>query len=71
MSATLRDALLAHVAHDPRAPLLIASDNAHEPGLTLDYGEMLRQARRMAGYLAARGIARGDKIALLDRKSVV
>lgn len=62
--ATLRDALLAHVAHDPDAPLLIASDNAHEPGRTLGYGELLRQARRMAGYLGARGIEPGDKVAL-------
>ncbi len=62
--ATLRDALFAHVAHDPRATLLVAPDNVHEPGRVLSYGELLRQARRMAGYLGARGVVPGDKIAL-------
>ncbi len=62
--ATLRDALLVHVAHDAGAPLLIAPDNAHEPGRILTYGALLSQARRMAGFVAARGVGRGDKIAL-------
>jgi long-chain acyl-CoA synthetase len=61
---TLRDILLAHVAHHRDAPLLIAPDNAHEPGRTLDYGELLRQARRLAGHLHRAGIGPAAKIAL-------
>jgi acyl-CoA synthetase (AMP-forming)/AMP-acid ligase II len=62
---TLRDVALAHAAADPSAPFLIASDNAHEPGRVLSYGELLRQARALAGELTTRGLRPGDKVALL------
>ncbi|MBL8701997.1 MAG: AMP-binding protein [Alphaproteobacteria bacterium] len=61
---TLRAALLAHVARDPDAPLLIAPDNSHEAGRTLTYGELLRQTRRLSGHLRVRGAKPGDKVAL-------
>ncbi|MBM3521958.1 MAG: AMP-binding protein [Alphaproteobacteria bacterium] len=61
---TLRDVVAAHAARDPAAPLLIAPDNVHEPGRTLTYGELDRQARRLASFLRSRGIASGDKVAL-------
>ncbi|SDR17434.1 long-chain acyl-CoA synthetase [Rhizobiales bacterium GAS113] len=62
---TLRDVAVAHAERAPDATLLIAPDNAHQPGRRLTYGEMLRQARRLASHLAARGLEPGDKIALL------
>ena len=62
--ATLRDALLAHASRDPEATLLIAPDNVHEPGRRLTYGAMLRQARRLADHLRARGVKPGGRVAL-------
>jgi len=68
--ATLREVLTAHVARDPDAPLLVAPDNSHQPGLTLSYGELERRVRRLAAELRARGLQRGDKVGLFLQNGV-
>ncbi|MFI5016290.1 MAG: AMP-binding protein, partial [Hyphomicrobiales bacterium] len=62
---TLRDVAVAHAARDPSAPFLIAPDNAHEAGRVLTYGELLRQAKALAGHLGVQGLRAGDKVGLL------
>jgi len=60
MSETLRDVLARHVARQPERIFLVAP----ETGRTLSYGELDRQARRLARWLRLAGLARGDKVAL-------
>jgi len=57
---TLREVLAAHAAREPRRPFLVSP----ETGRVLSYGEIERQARNLARYLALRGLARGDRVAL-------
>jgi acyl-CoA synthetase (AMP-forming)/AMP-acid ligase II len=59
MSATLRDVLDAHVARQPEAVFLIAP----ETGSVLTYRDLHREARRLARFLAGKGLRRGDKVA--------
>jgi acyl-CoA synthetase (AMP-forming)/AMP-acid ligase II len=68
--ATLQELLRAHAKRAPDAPLLIAPDNVHEPGLTLSYGELENQARLLAGELRARGGRRGDRVALFLQNGI-
>jgi long-chain acyl-CoA synthetase len=58
--ATLRDVALAHAAKQADRTFLVAPETAR----TLTYGELDRQARLLARYLAAAGLERGDKVAL-------
>jgi acyl-CoA synthetase (AMP-forming)/AMP-acid ligase II len=60
MAQTLRDVLAGHAARQPQRPFLIAP----ETGRVLSYGEIERQARILARFLAASGLKRGDKVAL-------
>ena len=69
-SATLRDVLTGHVARAPDAPLLIAPDNVHAPGLTLSYRNLETQAVLLAAELRARGCRRGDKIAMFLQNGI-
>jgi acyl-CoA synthetase (AMP-forming)/AMP-acid ligase II len=64
-SQTLRDIAFAHAAAKASAPFLIAPDHAQEPGRVLSYGALLREARALAAELKGRGLAQGDKVALL------
>ena len=57
---TLREVLAAHAAGGPDRPFLVAP----ETGRVLRYGEIERQARNLARFLASRGLRRGDKVAL-------
>lgn len=57
---TLRDALARHAAARPAAPFLLAP----ETGRVLTYAELGRQARLLARFLAAMGLAKGDKVGL-------
>ncbi|MGH8704512.1 MAG: AMP-binding protein [Burkholderiales bacterium] len=59
-AATLRDVLDAHVAQQPERTFLVAP----ETGRSLSYGELGRQARLLARWLRAAGLARGDRVAL-------
>ena len=59
-SETLRDALERHAAARPDAPFLFAP----ETGRMLSYAELERQARLLARFLAAMGLAKGDKVGL-------
>jgi acyl-CoA synthetase (AMP-forming)/AMP-acid ligase II len=60
MSDTLRDVLARHVARQAARVFLVAP----ETGRTLSYGELDRQARLLARWLRAAGLARGDKVGL-------
>ncbi len=60
MKETLRDVLAGHVARHPDRTFLVAP----ETGRTLSYGELDRQARLLARWLRAAGLARGDKVGL-------
>jgi len=60
MKDTLRDVLAGHVARQPHRTFLVAP----ETGRTLSYGELDRQARLLARWLRAAGLARGDKVGL-------
>ena len=60
MSETLRGVLARHVARQPGRTLLLAP----ETGRTLSYRELDRQARLLARWLRAAGLARGDKVGL-------
>jgi long-chain acyl-CoA synthetase len=64
-ATTLREVALAHASRRNTAPFLIAPDNVHEPGRILSYGELLRLSLSLAGHLRSRGLAAGDKVALL------
>ncbi len=60
MSGTLRDVLEAHVARQPGRTFLVAPETGRE----LSYRELQRQARLLARWLRAAGLARGDKVGL-------
>ncbi len=60
MSETLRDVLARHVARQPDRVLLLAP----ETGCTLTYRGLDRQARLLARWLRAAGLAPGDKVGL-------
>jgi long-chain acyl-CoA synthetase len=60
MSGTLRDVLEAHVARQPDRSFLLAPETGRE----LSYRELHRQARLLARWLRAAGLARGDKVGL-------
>jgi len=51
-------------ASQPDAPMLTAGDR------TLTWGELYRNARRVAHALQAKGVGRGDRVAFLDRNSI-
>src|SRR5699024_7891389 len=56
----------AHAVHDPhRAAVIMA-----ESGDTLTYGELEERSTRLANVLAARGLVRGDTLALLTDNSI-
>lgn len=57
--------LLEAVARNPDGDALVCGD------ARLTYRELLAQSGRLAAGLAARGVQQGDRVALLDRKSVV
>ena len=59
-AGTLREVLAAHAARQPEHLFLIAPETGH----TLSYGGLAREAQHLARLLAARGLARGDKVAL-------
>jgi long-chain acyl-CoA synthetase len=60
MSGTLRGVLAGHVARQPDRTFLVAP----ETGRALTYRELGRQARLLARWLRAAGLARGDKVGL-------
>ena len=49
----------------PDRPAIVGPD-----GRSVTYAELDRQADRVAGFLAARGVARGDRVAVVLPKSV-
>ncbi|HWE70805.1 MAG TPA: long-chain-fatty-acid--CoA ligase [Acidimicrobiales bacterium] len=51
-------------ASQPDAPMLTAGDR------TLTWGELYRNARRVAQALQAKGVGRGDRVAFLDRNGI-
>ena len=59
-AGTLREVLAVHAARQPEHLFLIAPETGH----TLSYGGLAREAQHLARLLAARGLARGDKVAL-------
>lgn len=59
-SETLRSVLARHAAARPNAPFLFAP----ETGLEMTYAELERQARLLARFLRAMGLAKGDKVGL-------
>ena len=61
MFHTVRDAVDAQAAVRPDAVYLIAP----ETGRTMTFAQLQRASRRLANWLAAQGIARGEKVALL------
>jgi acyl carrier protein len=63
-ATTLTEALDWHAAQHPDRPHLTYLQDGAEP-VTLTYGELSRSARLVAGGLIARGIVRGDRVALM------
>jgi long-chain acyl-CoA synthetase len=62
---TIRDYVDKRAAETPDAVYLIAP----ETGAVMTYGELRRASIELAGFLAARGLARGDKVALMLHNS--
>ncbi len=58
--ATIRAVLDAQAAHHADAPFVIAP----EARCTLTYSDLAQQTRRLEAFLDARGIARGERVAL-------
>ncbi len=62
---TIRHYVDLRAREQPDAPYLIAP----ETGLTLTYGQLKRDSEELARHLAAHGLSKGDKVALLLHNS--
>jgi acyl-CoA synthetase (AMP-forming)/AMP-acid ligase II len=62
---TLRDYVDKRAAGTPDAPYLIAP----ETGAVMTYRELQRASRELGAFLAARGVRKGDKVALMLHNS--
>ena len=62
---TIRYHVDRQAREQPDAPYLIAP----ETGLTLTYGQLKRDSEELANFLAAQGLAKGDKVALMLHNS--
>jgi acyl-CoA synthetase (AMP-forming)/AMP-acid ligase II len=62
---TIRDYVDQRAAETPDATYLIAP----ETGAVMTYAELQRASRELAGFLAARGLRKGDKVALMLHNS--
>ena len=58
---TIRDYVDVRAAEQPAATCLIAP----ETGAVMTYGELQRASRALAAFLGTRGLAKGDKVALM------
>lgn len=58
---TIRDHVELQATAQPDAPWIIAP----ETGAVMSFGELARASRRLDRHLRARGLARGDKVALM------
>ncbi|MDP1718394.1 MAG: AMP-binding protein, partial [Burkholderiales bacterium] len=60
---TLRGALQSRMAHDPRRPFLLFGNQ------TWSWNEFAAAADKLARALTARGIAKGDRVAVMAQNS--
>jgi len=65
LSLSVGDLLEAQAAARPQQPFLSFGD-----GASVTYAEAAERARRLGGFLAARGIAPGDRVALMLKNSL-